>query len=213
MVDPDENLDQKIPVWRLTNKTSWAPLHYGHVLSHILIGSAIPFGNTVEKLPFLFSPYYNERSQAAISMIWFLVLHALPLFFLPKKRAFLKILFSVQVASLGTLLGFHVSHLAPELEATYERGVDWGAFQLATTTNFDASSWYSVSGTLDLQNEHHLFPMLSYENQQSIIPIVKQTAEEFGVPYNCYSSSVTGIFHHLSYMASLGQKPVPNEEL
>jgi linoleoyl-CoA desaturase len=62
---------------------------------------------------------------------------------------------------------------------------NWAIHQLNTTVNFSKNSkfltWYL--GGLNFQVEHHLFPNICHIHYPSIAPIVKQTAEEFGVPY------------------------------
>src|SRR5690606_26213854 len=61
---------------------------------------------------------------------------------------------------------------------------NWAIHQLLTTTNFAnnsrAFSWYV--GGLNFQVEHHLFPNICHVHYRNISPIVKQTAEEFGIP-------------------------------
>ena len=81
--------------------------------------------------------------------------------------------------------------------------MDWGEHQLRTSCNW-ASSWYSVTGMLDLQIEHHLFPSLPYAVQKEIQPLVRETAAEFGIPYNEHSSLADGLAKHMRFMHKLG---------
>src|SRR5687767_6504990 len=61
----------------------------------------------------------------------------------------------------------------------------WAVHQVNTTANFARRnkliSWYV--GGLNYQIEHHLFPRISHVHYPQIAPIVKETAEEFGIPY------------------------------
>eukprot|EP00801_Mesodinium_rubrum_P003938 Mrub_03939.p1 GENE.Mrub_03939~~Mrub_03939.p1 ORF type:complete len:431 (+),score=35.68 Mrub_03939:66-1295(+) len=106
-----------------------------------------------------------------------------------------------------TLHAFHLSHINYENSAVkyeYRDGVDWGEHQVRTTSNWKAWQWLSVTGMLELQIEHHLFPSLTYAQQNDISGIVKQTAAEFGLPYHEYPSMFHGIFGHLYFMQWLG---------
>lgn len=62
---------------------------------------------------------------------------------------------------------------------------DWAIHQLNTTVNFSRNnkwlSWYM--GGLNFQVEHHLFPKLAHVHYPEISNIVKQTAQEFNIPY------------------------------
>jgi linoleoyl-CoA desaturase len=75
------------------------------------------------------------------------------------------------------------SHPLPDANLTIKN--NWAIHQLNTTVNFCPNnkliSWYV--GGLNYQVEHHLFPNVCHVHYPSIAPIVKQTAEEYGVPY------------------------------
>jgi len=75
------------------------------------------------------------------------------------------------------------SHPLPNANGDIEN--EWAIHQMNTTVNFCRNnkliSWYV--GGLNFQVEHHLFPRISHIHYPAIAPIVKQTAEEFNVPY------------------------------
>lgn len=77
----------------------------------------------------------------------------------------------------------HTTHPLPNEEGTIEN--NWAIHQLNTTVNFSTKSrfltWYL--GGLNFQVEHHLFPNICHVHYPNIAPIVKQTTEEFGIPY------------------------------
>ena len=79
------------------------------------------------------------------------------------------------------------------------------AHQLHTTANFAAAQWWALSGGLDLQIEHHLFPQLSYDHQRAVQPVMRATAAEFGLPYFEYGSLGAGMLTHLRFMDELGR--------
>lgn len=81
----------------------------------------------------------------------------------------------------------------------------WAIHQMHTTANFRCSrllSWYI--GGLDYQIEHHLFPMISHRHYPALSRIVRQTANEHGVPYNQKSSFGAALQSHVQMLIALG---------
>ena len=85
-------------------------------------------------------------------------------------------------------------------------GSAWAIHQMQTTANFSCPrllSWYI--GGLDFQVEHHLFPTISHIHYRALSPIVQQTAEEYGVPYNNKESFPEAINSHIRMLKVLGR--------
>lgn len=85
----------------------------------------------------------------------------------------------------------------------------WAVHQMETTSNFGANSWLLnfYAGGLTHQVEHHLFPNISHVHYRKIAPIVKTTAEEFGVPYYEQRSLFSAVMSHLRLLKELGRTP------
>lgn len=87
---------------------------------------------------------------------------------------------------------------------------EWAIHQLKTTMNFARNnklvSWYV--GGLNQQVEHHLFPNICHVHYPAIAPIVKQTAEEFGVEYLEKETFFEAVVSHVSMLKSLGRNEV-----
>lgn len=79
--------------------------------------------------------------------------------------------------------------------------------QLMTTCDFGKNpgilSWYI--GGLDYQVEHHLFPNVCHIHYPKIAPIVKQTAEEYGIPYHCNNTFIDALKSHVRMLKDLGK--------
>ena len=114
------------------------------------------------------------------------------------------------MATCITFTLFHVSHINEHsAEADFKLGVDWGEHQVRNSANFKAT-WYGlfyITGMLELQMEHHLFPVLSYNNQLKITKVVKETCKEFGLPYFEYSSLFHGVAELVYYLFVLSFPP------
>lgn len=85
---------------------------------------------------------------------------------------------------------------------------DWAAHQLKTTTNFATKSWafsWFVGG-LNFQVEHHLFPNICHVHYKKLAPIIKQTAQEFNLPYYSKKTFVGAVAAHAKLLYTLGKK-------
>ena len=92
---------------------------------------------------------------------------------------------------------------------------DWAIHQLNTTVNFSRKSkwisWYV--GGLNFQVEHHLFPNICHVHYPNIAPIVKQTAEEFGIPYMENETFMQALHSHIATLQRFGKLPDLNEAI
>mgnify|MGYP002621565916 CR=1 FL=1 len=118
------------------------------------------------------------------------------------------------VCGLVLAFVFQCAHVIPETEFVNHTSHDetnpensWAIHQLATTANFEnwnrALTWFI--GGLNHQIEHHLFPDISHVHYPKIAKIVKQTAEEYGQPYNYHPTFAGAIFSHLKLLNRLGR--------
>jgi len=84
---------------------------------------------------------------------------------------------------------------------------NWAIHQLRTTSNFAQDnkilSWYV--GGLNYQVEHHLFPNICHVHYKAISKIVKETAEEYGVPYYSHPTFYAALKSHFSLLNKLGK--------
>lgn len=90
---------------------------------------------------------------------------------------------------------------------------NWAIHQLLTTTNFANNNrllnWYV--GGLNFQVEHHLFPNICHVHYRNISPIVKYTAEEFGIPYKAEPTFIGALASHAKLLKELGRKPLEHQ--
>lgn len=105
------------------------------------------------------------------------------------------------------------THPLPNDEGTIEN--NWAIHQLNTTVNFSRHnkfiSWYV--GGLNFQVEHHLFPLICHVHYPAIAPIVKATAEEFGVPYLENESFGQALDSHIKTLVRFGKLPKMSEAI
>ncbi|MGV6861653.1 MAG: fatty acid desaturase family protein [Putridiphycobacter sp.] len=113
----------------------------------------------------------------------------------------------------GFTLGiiFQPAHVVPETtfphpEEDLSIENNFMIHQLQTTTNFAPKSriFYWLIGGLNYQVEHHLFPNICHVHYKAISKIVKQTAEEFKIPYYSHKTFISALVYHTKMLKQLG---------
>jgi len=123
----------------------------------------------------------------------------LPFYMLEFYHALGIFLITSAISSLLVVLQISVNHEVPETMNKLPEGkIDWGIHQVLTSHNYGVDSFLSLhmSGGLNMQIEHHLFPGVHYRYYQEIAPIVKKTCEEYGLPYNTSTDIFDAIRKH-----------------
>ena len=115
----------------------------------------------------------------------------------------------------GSILAyvFQPAHVVPETEFVAVEVDDlkiennFLIHQMQTTANFAPKSriLYWLIGGLNFQVEHHLFPNICHVHYKRLSKIVRETAEEFGVPYNTHSTFFEAIRYHNRMLRTLGK--------
>jgi linoleoyl-CoA desaturase len=84
---------------------------------------------------------------------------------------------------------------------------NWAVHQLKTTSDFSPKSiifsW--LIGGLNYQIEHHLFPNISHVHYRRISRIVKETAENYNLPYHVHSNFLQAVGMHVKMLKLLGK--------
>jgi linoleoyl-CoA desaturase len=152
-------------------------------------------------------------------LCFFKVLHVclflvLPIIALPIPwwQVFLGYIGFLSVTGITMTVVFQLAHIVENVAFPLpnEEGKIENSFtkhQLATTSNFATKSKLVgfLFGGLNFQVEHHLFPHICHEHLKEIAPIVRQTAEEFGVPYYENPSFFAAVRSHFRTLKKLGQ--------
>jgi linoleoyl-CoA desaturase len=121
----------------------------------------------------------------------------------------------------GLVLGlvFQLAHLVEDTDRPNPMEGEnieesWAAHQLRTTANFARKSKIATffCGGLNFQVEHHLFPKICHIHYPEISEIVKETAEEFGLPYNENESFGSALKSHYHFLKEAG-RPEPVRQL
>jgi linoleoyl-CoA desaturase len=109
---------------------------------------------------------------------------------------------------------FQLAHVMPNTEMPTPDSEGnmkntWAIHQLYTTSNFAPKNGLVrfFTGGLNYQVEHHLFSHISHIHYKKIAQIVKETTQEFSLPYNEYKTMWKAVMEHYRQLNVLGKQP------
>jgi linoleoyl-CoA desaturase len=114
------------------------------------------------------------------------------------------------IVGLTVSLVFQTTHTVDSTYFPSDRGeFDNGVYHIfATTADYATSNplvgW--LAGGLNHHIVHHLCPFVCHTHYAPLTRIVKETAEEFGVPYRQHPTMTRAIWHHLILLKQLGNE-------
>lgn len=78
-----------------------------------------------------------------------------------------------------------VESMAAALRAHDGNNGSWARLQVETAANFAEHSlfWFIMSGGLNVQVEHHLFPALSHGALRKLTPVIRRVCREHNVHF------------------------------
>lgn len=150
-----------------------------------------------------------------MKLVYYGVVLVLPLVFTPVPWYLTVIGFITMHYITGVILGmiFQPAHVVPTSNYPMpdESGnikADWAVSQLLNTANFAPKSrffsWFV--GGLNYQIEHHLFPNVCHVHYKKLSKIVRETAEEFNLPYNSEKTFASALVSHAKMLKRLGRQ-------
>eukprot|EP00483_Globobulimina_turgida_P002580 UN02584 len=89
---------------------------------------------------------------------------------------------------------------------------DFGSHQLITSHNYSVDYWPTLhlSGGLNYQIEHHLYPSVHYKHYPELAKIVQKAANEFNLPYNESRTFFQGVAKHYRLLKLMGNTDQPD---
>ena len=146
-------------------------------------------------------------------VIYYAVFLALPLMLVPLAWYWILLGFMIMHFTSGLVLStiFQTAHVVPTSEyplpdKNNELDNNWAVHQLYTTCDFAPKSkiftW--LIGGLNYQVVHHLFPNISHVHYKKLAPIVRDTAQKYGLPYHVNRSFMLAVIEHLKMLKELG---------
>lgn len=114
---------------------------------------------------------------------------------------------------------FQVSHISSDAEFFHKDGSgdrlkgEWARKQIETTVDYGHNSWWAayLSGALNYQTVHHLFPTVSQYHYPEITPIVMKVAQKHGVKFNVKDNFIGALAGHVQHLKDMGEKGMAAE--
>lgn len=195
----------------------YAPFMYGLMTIHWFISKDFMQLKRYQKKKLLEKHGYDYKKslvKVAFHKTWYIALTLiLPIIGtgLPWWQMLLGFLMMHFMSGLLLSLIFQTAHVieetgfyTPDEEGSVEN--NWAIHQMNTTANFANESiffsWFI--GGLNYQIEHHLFPNICHVHYKDISKIVRETAEEFNVPYYHHRTFMHALKSHFTLLNELG---------
>lgn len=158
-----------------------------------------------------YAQWVGALSGRAVFFSWYIGLHFW--MFEWQRAVFDCVVFGVELGFFG-LVFFVVNHWTDKAALITNQELishtsDWAMLQILTSSNFSVKSpfWLHLSGGLNLQIEHHLFPCIIHTRLRDIQPIVRETCNEYNISYDnqCYDSFWSALFSNITSVKHLGK--------
>lgn len=145
--------------------------------------------------------------------IFYLIFLGIPLWILPFSSFQIIGMFLTMLVVAGIVMTivFQTAHVVPNADFLEQDNAgeneSWHMHQLRTTSNFAIGNKLVtyLTGGLNHQIEHHLFPGVCHTHYPELAKIVKSTADEYEMPYHSYASLGEAISKHYALLKSLGK--------
>jgi linoleoyl-CoA desaturase len=108
---------------------------------------------------------------------------------------------------------FQLAHIVEDAEfetptsANHKVETEWAVHQVQTTANFATKSkvvsW--LTGGLNFQVEHHLFPRISHIHYPKISELVRETCEQFNIQYLEFPTVLSAVKSHVLHLKQVGR--------
>jgi len=138
----------------------------------------------------------------------------LPILVVGWKNALIGYLIISGVTGIIISIVFQLAHVVEDVDfptpdaETLKIEENWFVHQLQTTANFSTKSKFVswMTGGLNFQVEHHLFPRISHIHYPAISRIVQQVCAKYDIPYHEYPTLAKAIGSHLGYLRVVGKE-------
>ena len=163
-----------------------------------------------KKLPKM--TWKNHAGFWLTKVVYFSLFIVIPILVVGWKHALIGYLIISGVCGIVISIVFQLAHVVEHAEFpmpnedSQKIEQNWFIHQLQTTANFSTKSkivsW--MTGGLNFQVEHHLFPKVSHVHYPAINKIVQRVCAKYNVTYNEYKTLGAAFVSHLQYLKAVG---------
>lgn len=191
----------------------WPNQHIGQIMNYQWY---YWFGKKLFGMPVTPSPAPLQSLEFWIRTFSFMIHVVIPFFILPFKTAItcqFLVMMAIGLSYWSSVAPNHDSvstHSSMQGKDPYK--MDWGELQVrssadhTTDNDFMGNAVTHLWGGMNYQIEHHLFPSLNHCHYSAIAPIVKETCQEFNIPYTNHKTWVDAIKSYSKLLSMLKNK-------
>jgi len=145
-------------------------------------------------------PYVFLNVVSGASLVW--------LFFTTEFTTGYWLAFNFQVSHISDDADFLFADMKKretgKCPAVFEQ--EWAAAQIKTTVDYGHGSPLAayLSGALNYQTIHHLFPSVSQYHYPAVTPIIMEVAKKHGLEFNVYDNFYDAFSGHIKHLRNLG---------
>ena len=227
--DPDvETVEERPDFWRIKPFQTWFPTYRFQHIYMPLLYSMLAIKMKLQDFHTIFimrKASIRLNPLSTYQLVAFFVAKAvhvlyrfiLPLHYMPLSSLLLMNLIADVVMGLWLAIVTQQNHVntkvywpLPKSEGKAARyDTSWAEMQVASTVDYATDSWFwtVVTGSLNHQVAHHLFPGVLQTYYPLITPIVRRTCEEFGICYHSLPSPWEAVKCHLGHLKVMGAMP------
>eukprot|EP01125_Pyxidicula_operculata_P006087 TRINITY_DN211_c1_g1_i1.p1 TRINITY_DN211_c1_g1~~TRINITY_DN211_c1_g1_i1.p1 ORF type:complete len:445 (-),score=95.61 TRINITY_DN211_c1_g1_i1:160-1494(-) len=168
--------------------------------------------------PIRVNPLATEQwvNLVATKSWWIFYRIVVPLFFL--KVSLAEVLFYFIITELATgyylAFNFQVSHISTaaffpcDKKFQHELQDEWAVVQVITSVDYAHGNPMVafLTGALNYQTVHHLFPCVSQYHYPAIAPIIIDVCKKYNVPFNHIPTFSEALMAHFNYLYKMGNK-------
>ncbi|CAM9286217.1 unnamed protein product [Phaeothamnion confervicola] len=140
----------------------------------------------------------------------------LAVFGVPPAQFWALFVLSEWITGYYLAFNFQVSHVSTEcdypLGATTADTIadEWAVSQIKSSVDYGHGSWTIafLSGALNYQVTHHLFPGVSQYHYPAIAPIIMGVCAKHGVRYPCLPTFGAAFAAHIAHLRNLGRQGI-----
>jgi len=233
-IDPDMPFMKEGDMRYLVKQQKWSHFYkYQHIYMPILYGGlALKF--RLQDLTWTFlaekngAIHVNSLSKTEWAhllltksfYIFYRILAPIFIFGIPTSTVIFYYFLVEIVLGYWLAFNFQVSHISSEVSFPCDvqnepvLKYEWAVVQILTSVDYGHDSFLQtfLSGALNYQSVHHLFPGVSQYHYPAIAPIVKEVCKKYNVPFNELPSFSDALSAHVNYLYEMGNFPEHEHE-
>jgi len=215
----DQDVHSSFPILRLDKAQALSPHHQFQWLYAPLLFCGLSLSIHFQDLKCLLDSrtfLVNFKGTSAPEIVLAIALKAIHvawLYILPASIHGVQVMLLPWAAALavgGFWLSalFIVSHNLLATKEAEEPGPqgDWARYQIETSSSWGGEVGSFLTGGLNLQIEHHLFPGMAHHLYPKVQVIVKDECQKRGIPYTGYDNFYANFVDHVKFLHAAGQK-------